>query len=341
MEKIWRLKIGVFLKDLFFVISLISFLAAAPTAWSSSPVTLKLGTYFSTMDVRYDQAQYFARQMAERTKGNIKIEIYPGEQLAKAKEAVTAVAGGAVDMYLPFGGHFGGTFPVYDLVCQGFIYPSFDVANKAIDEITVMLDKDFQKHGIKVPFAYVSGTLNFFSSNKFYKSADDLKGVKMAGIGGAVDKMLKSIGAGMISITSPERYLALQRKVVDATITTNATFWATKLYEVAPYATIVDSPLPVHFLIVNLNKWNSLPPDVQQIFINFSPDMQSYTKKTFMELDKKIYDDLAKVGGKIYFSTAEEKKIFRDELLKIVEEGLKTKGEVGQKSLAIVKKYSK
>ena len=309
-------------------------------AWCA-PFNLKLGTYFPASDaVRYEQAQFLAKAIAEKTQQRVKIEIFPAEQLAKAKEAVSAVASGAVDMYLPYSAHYGGTFKVFDLVCQSFIYPSFDISHKAITDVTTLLDQDFQRHSIKVPFAYVGGTLDFFSSDKFYKGSEDLKGVKMAGIGGAVDKMLKSLGAGMVSITSPERYLALQRKVVDATITTNATFWYGKLYEVAPFATIVDAPLPAHFLIVNMNKWNQFPDDIKKAFLEVGPDVQKFATKTFMALDQEIYRDLPKRGGKIYFSTAKEKQLFRNQLLKVVEEGLKAEGPLGQKALDITKKYS-
>ena len=314
---------------------------ALPTAgWSKADINLKLGTYFATTDIRYGQAQYFANQIAEKSNGKVNIVIYPGEQLAKAKDAVNAVAGGAIDMYLPWSAHYAGTFPIFDLVCQPFVYPTFEKANQAMTEITVLLDEDFQKHGVKVPFAYVGGTINIFSESKFYKKPSDLKGEKIAGVGGAVDKMFKSFGAGVVSITSPERYLALQRKIVNATITTNATYWSSRLYEVSPFATVVDNPFPAHFLIVNIDKCKSFPKGIQDTILNFGADMQAFSAKSFKEFDQKMYEDLLKMKGTIHKVSANDTTLYKDQLLKIMEDEFKARGELGQKAMQIVRKYS-
>lgn len=330
---------------IFFRNGLLAFLALTFTfvlvlsQTADAKVTLKLGTYYSTTDVRYGQTEFFAKQIEKLTGGEVKIVIYPGQQLAKAKEAVNAVAAGAVDMYLPWASHYAGTFPLFDLACQPLLYPTFEKANEALTEVVTLLDEDFKRHGIKVPFAYVGGTFNFFSSENFYKNIEDFKGVKMAGVGGAIDKMLKSFGAGMISITSPERYLGLQRKIVDATITTDATFWSSKLYEVAPYVSVANSPWPAHFLVVNLKKWKSLSDNARKIIVGFGPKMQAHTAASFIQLDKSIYEKLPGVGGKLFIMPDNEKAKMSARLLSIVEQQLKARGNLGLKVLAIIKKY--
>jgi TRAP-type C4-dicarboxylate transport system substrate-binding protein len=340
MQTIPRLKVtrttGVLILSFLVILNI----AIYSNAWGKDTMTLKLGTYYSTTDVRHGQTEYFVQKIAERTNGKVKIEIYPGQQLAKAKEAVNAVAGGAIDMYLPWASHYAGTFPIFDSVCQPLVYPTFEAANGAMNEITKLLDSDFQKHGIKVVLAYAGGTLNIFSTKKLYKTTSDLNGQKMAGVGGAIDRMLKSFGAGVVSITSPERYLALQRKIVDATITTNATFWSSRLYEVAPFVTVIDSPWPAHFLVINLTKWKGFPQEVRDAFVDSRNDMQAHTAETFKQLDQKIYSELPSKGAEVFKASDSEKKMFRDSLITILEDHLNKQGKLGKEALKIIKKFS-
>ena len=89
-----------------------------------------------------------------RGDGRLKIELYPAQQLAKAREAIDAVASGAVDAYLPMTPHVAGTWPLFDLPCQDIFYRDYDTAHKALSEIVPALDGYFKKDNIKVPFAF-------------------------------------------------------------------------------------------------------------------------------------------------------------------------------------------
>jgi TRAP-type C4-dicarboxylate transport system substrate-binding protein len=64
---------------------------------------------------------------------------------------------------------------------------------------------------------------------------------------------------------SSELYLAFDRGVIDATPRPLLTGIGRNLYEVAKYLSIANFGIDVSVLTINRKKWESLPPDLQEI----------------------------------------------------------------------------
>jgi TRAP-type C4-dicarboxylate transport system substrate-binding protein len=313
---------------------------AERTSKSLNPIELRLGTYFSTKDVRYGQAEHFVKLASERTDGRLKIVLYPAQQLAKATEAIDAVASGAVDAYLPMTPHVSGVWPLFDLPCQDVFYSDYNTAHKALNEIVAPLDEYFKKDGIKIPFAFSSSVANFFSINRNLMGVAGFKGLKLAGIGGIKSKVFTGFGASVVDIAAPERYSALQRKITDSTFTTTSTFWGTRLYEVAPFIDRIDAVAIAMFLAVNLKKWENLPKDIQNVITELGVEYQNYAAKTNADLDSVVYEQAKGKGCTVYVWPDSERAKVRKATFALVEKELMKYGALGQQMLEIVKKYA-
>ena len=76
--------------------------------------------------------QAFADEVADKTGGEVKLEIYPSAQLYKDSEVPQAVASGAVEMGVASVSQFAGTIPAVDLFYVPFLFSSQDALNKAV-----------------------------------------------------------------------------------------------------------------------------------------------------------------------------------------------------------------
>ena len=138
-----------------------------------------------------------------------------------------------------------------------------DVMNKMTDTIPAM-QAEWTRHNLVFLGATVSDTYHLFT--KFpIKSLDDLKGRKIVA-GTAHATWLKAIGATPVAAGLPAYYQMLQTGVADGTLIISTGAHSFKLYEVAPFITLVDLGVTtIGGLAVNGNTWKKLPPDVREV----------------------------------------------------------------------------
>ena len=99
-----------------------------------------------------------------------------------------------------------------------------------------------------------------------------MKGLKAMVRGGLDTQTMEALGTVPVPLPMPEVYLALERGTIDmATLNWEGSV-AFKWFEVTKYRTELPIGLNASCLItaMNLDTWNSLPPDVQAIFTELS-----------------------------------------------------------------------
>ena len=76
-----------------------------------------------------------------------------------------------------------------------------------------------------------------------------------------------ALALGMVPIETEEEYTALERGVIDTMYTTPASMWADGVFEVASH--FIDHPFGIGSLVIiaSLDKFNSLPPDLQNALL--------------------------------------------------------------------------
>ena len=80
---------------------------AAPMAFAQSPIVIKFSHVVAPDTPKGKGAQRFKELVEERSKGAIKVEVYPNSQLYKDKEELEALQLGSVQMLAPSLAKFG------------------------------------------------------------------------------------------------------------------------------------------------------------------------------------------------------------------------------------------
>ena len=100
------------------MIGWLAFALAAP-ALAQQPIVIKFSHVVTPDTPKGKAAEYFKKLAEERTKGKVKVEVYPNSQLYKDKEEVEALQLGSVQMLAPSLAKFGPLgareFEVFDL----------------------------------------------------------------------------------------------------------------------------------------------------------------------------------------------------------------------------------
>ncbi|ARJ64589.1 C4-dicarboxylate ABC transporter [Magnetospirillum sp. ME-1] len=240
-------------------------LTGTAMAQQAQPIVIKFSHVVAPDTPKGKGAEYFKKLAEERTKGRVKVEVYPNSQLYKDKEEMEALQLGAVQMLAPSLAKFGPLgvkeFEVFDLP---YIFPSKDVLRSVTGgPVGASLLKKLEGKGI-IGLAYWDNGFKIMSANKPLMAPSDLKGVKMRIQSSKVlDAEMRALGALPQVMAFSEVYQALQTGVVDGTENPPSNMYTQKMHEVQKHATMTNHGYLGYAVIVNKKFWEGLPADVR------------------------------------------------------------------------------
>ena len=206
-------------------------------------------------------------RIEEASNGRIKIERYYGQTLAKGTDAWSAVLKGVADIGWCFHGYWPGMTPLSDAVALPFV--KFKSARQASGIFWRLWEKypEIQREYVNIyPIVlFTTSPYHIITTKKQVKTLEDLKGMKLRIIGGPPTDSFRSLGASPMMVAMSDCYTAMQKGVLDGMGVPIGAVEIFNFYEVIKYLT--DAPLYVGYfsMAMNKDKFDALPPDLQQV----------------------------------------------------------------------------
>ncbi|MBW2002164.1 MAG: TRAP transporter substrate-binding protein [Deltaproteobacteria bacterium] len=256
-------------RKLFLVLMIIA-VAVAFTTLSfqkaqAAPIKLTYSCFFPPTHIQSKLAEAWSKEVAKRTNGRVKVEYYPGGTLTKAKQCYDGAVTGISDLGFSVLAYTGSRFPVMSAIDLPFGYPNGKVATAVINEVY----KKFMPKELldsKVMYLHAHGPGLIHTRDKMVTKLEDLKGLKLRGHGTSA-KFQKALGATPVGAPMPECYQMIQKGVVKGASYPFEANKGWRLGEVSDYAVAAFSAAYTtsFFVVMNKDKWNSLPADIQKI----------------------------------------------------------------------------
>lgn len=210
------------------------------------------------------------KELKEKSDGKLKIQFFNPNTLCPPKEANSALMSGAADMiFTPSQMSARGKFPMSSVALLPFMATSSESGSATIWDLYEKypeMQKEYES--MKVLWQWVSAPFEIHTSKKKVQSLEDLKGLKLIVWTGDLAKIVSALGANPVETTPHDTYLSLQRGMADGVVCPIAPMKAYKISDVVKYHTIVGI-LTTHFYAgMNLDKWNSLPQEMQQLLLD-------------------------------------------------------------------------
>jgi C4-dicarboxylate-binding protein DctP len=307
-------------------------------AQAQQPIVVKF-SHVVTDDTPKGKGAIRFKELAEaKTKGRVKVEIYPNSQLYKDREELEALQLGAVQMLAPSVSKFGPLgvrkFEVFDLP---YMFADERSLEHVVDgPVGKGLFRLLEPKGI-IGLAYWFNGFKEFTANKPLKKLDDFKGLKIRIQSSKIlEGEIKAFGAIPQVMAFSEVYTALQQGVVDGEENTPSNKYTQKMHEVQKYMTISDHGVVMYAVIVNKKFWDGLPADVRR---SLGEAMAEATKYVWDIAKKENDDALAKIKAAkttdVYVLPAAEKALWRKAMLPLYQE---YEGVVGKDTLQAIEK---
>lgn len=298
-----------------FVIACVSFAAYADQA-----IIIKFSHVVAVDTPKGKAAEYFKKLAEEKTKGRVRVEIYPNSQLYKDKEELEALQLGSVQMLAPSLAKFGPLgakeFEVFDLP---YIFDDYAALHRVTEgAIGQGLLKKLDSKGI-VGLAFWDNGFKEMSANKPLHTPADFRGLKLRIQSSKVlDAQMRALGATPQVMAFSEVYQALQTGVVDGTENPVSNFYTQKMHEVQKYLTLSDHGYLGYAVIVNKPFWDGLPPDIRAQLQAAMKDATRYANAIAAVENASALEAVRKSGKtQVIVLTPEEKKAWKKALIKV------------------------
>ena len=313
-------------------------LAFALPAYAQQPIVIKFSHVVAIDTPKGKAAEYFKKLAEERTKGRVKVELYPNSSLFKDGEEMEALQLGSVQMLAPSLAKFGPLgvreFEVFDLP---YIFDDYNELHKVTQgPVGAALFKKLESKGI-VGLAYWDNGFKVMSANKPIRVPADYKGLKMRIQSSKVlGDEIKALGGIPQVMAFSEVYQSLQTGVVDGTENPPSNFYTQKMQEVQKYLALTDHGYLGYAVIANKKFWDGLPADIRTALDGAMKDATKFAN----DIAKKENDDsieaVRKTGKtQILTLTADEKAAMKKALVVVHKEN---EARVGKDTIAEVYK---
>ena len=313
-------------------------LAAAGAVSAQQPIVIKFSHVVAVDTPKGKGAEYFKKLAEERTKGRVKVEVYPNSSLFKDGEEMEALQLGSVQMLAPSLAKFGPLgvreFEVFDLP---YIFDDFaDLHKVTAGPVGAALFKKLESKGI-VGLAYWDNGFKVMSANKPIRVPADYKGLKMRIQSSKVlgDEM-KALGSIPQVMAFSEVYQALQTGVVDGTENPPSNFYTQKMQEVQKFLALTNHGYLGYAVIVNKKFWDGLPADIRTTLEGAMKDATKYADDIAQKENDDALEAVKKTGKtEILTLTPDQKAAMKKALIPVHKEN---EGRIGKEIIADVYK---
>ena len=275
---------------------------------AAETIELKLAHFWpSAHQIETQFVPGWAKVIEEETNGRVKLTSYPGETLLKAAEIYDGVVTGIADIGISCYSYTRGRFPVMEVFeLPGITYNNARVSSRtAWDAMKTINPAELQDTKHLMIFSTGPGVL---MTKTPVQKLSDLEGMEIRATGVSAET-IKLLGATPVAMPQSESYEALSKGVVKGNLAPLETLKGWKFAEVVDYVT--DAPFlynTLFFVVMNQNKWDSLPADIRQA-------IEDSTSRYYEETGMGFFDPINEEGKKFaeehnvqFFSLSDEEK---------------------------------
>lgn len=213
-----------------------------------------------------DAFEVWAKRVEQATSNIVKITIFPSDTLISPITAYDAVKKGACDIAMLIQPYEPNRFPLSMIMNQPLDLPNAVVSGQVAWEMYQEFPEIQDEYkDVKLLFFFSTSAYEIHSPKKAISGRDDLKGI-LVRVGGPVDKDIAEVLGGTPEFMHmPDTYLALSKGVLDAHMSPFGPMKGLRTAEVTRFHTInANLHTSIFGIIMNLDKWNRLPEDIQK-----------------------------------------------------------------------------
>jgi TRAP-type transport system periplasmic protein len=249
-----------------FVLSVVTFLFVCIMyhPGSHAQTTLRFSSFMSPESAPAENYALWAKEIEEKSKGRLKVAIYPSEALGKARDHYEMVSQGIVDIAWFTLGFTPGRFPLSSVLELPMEMPSSTPISLTVwDIFEKYLQPEFKE--VKILALYALDPYVVYTTRKPVRKLEDIKGMKIRAAVPMQIKITQAWGAAPVQLPTSDVYDGMNRGLVEGALLPYAAIKDLRAHEVSKY--ITDVKLFSYPCGYGINKkvYDGLPADLKKI----------------------------------------------------------------------------
>tara|TARA_B100000989_G_C19501176_1_gene454356 strand:- start:85 stop:1023 length:939 start_codon:yes stop_codon:yes gene_type:complete len=196
----------------------------------------------------------------ELSGGEMRIQIYPNQQLGSERECLELLQIGSLDMAKVSGAVMENFAPKLKIFGLPFLFDNKEHLFKVLDgPIGKELLNEGNQFWLKGIGYYDSGSRSFYTRDRPVENPKDLEGLKIrVQESASAFEMVKQLGGSPTPISWGELYTAIQQGVIDGAENNPPSFYLSRHYEVCKYYIVDEHTMIPDILLVSTHLWNRM-----------------------------------------------------------------------------------
>ena len=321
----------------------ITLTATSVLSAEAKPIKLTFSIFFPPTHGQTKAAMNWSKEIEKLTNNKVQITVFPGGTLTKAPQCYDGVVKGISDLGFSLFAYTRGRFPVMAAVDLPMGYPDGKVASRVAQEFAKTFNPK-ELSDVKVLYLHAHGP-GLLHTKKPVKKLEDLKGMKIRATGLSA-KIVEALGGVPVAMPQGGTYEALKKGVVEGTFGPMEVLKGWKQAEVIKYTTECYSVgyTTTFFVVMNLDKWNALPADIQKVFDEVSDKYTDIHGNVWDSTDQEGRKYTLSLGNEILSLSDEESARWRKAVEPVINDYIANTPDGDkyvEKIKALIKQYSK
>ena len=282
------------------LIALVVALSLGGIAAAEAQTELKFGHVGNPGSLFEASANEFAKRANAKLEEqglDYKVVVFGSSQLGTDEELMQKLRLGTVDFALP-STVMSSTVDAFGVFEMPYLVKDREHMKRIEQEIVwPTLAPLAEQQGYKVLAVWENGFRHITNNVRPIETPEDLQGIKLRVPSGKWRvKMFQAYDANPTPMAFAEVFTALQTGVIDGQENPFAQIWSAKFQEVQDYLSLTGHVYTPAYVLVGKQKFESLPPEVQQVLEETAKETQAFVYETAAALEDDLLAKL-KEGG--------------------------------------------
>jgi tripartite ATP-independent transporter DctP family solute receptor len=262
---------------------------------AQQPIVIKLGNVQNVESLVQVGLKKFAELVAERSKNQMQVQVFPASQLGTEQEILEGVQLGTIHMFEGSTGSVGRFLPDLEAFAAPYIWRDVDHMLRAVRGPIGqdLADRLVKSKGMRMlDLGWLWGNRDLTTKGKAVRRPEDLRGLKIRiQPVGIYIETLRAMGSNATPMDWKEVYLALQTGVIDGQENPPTFIYDTKMYEVQKYLMVTKHITQNQAIVINEKFYQSLSPAFQKVLNEAAVDAGNFhtdlaLKQEMVDLDR-------------------------------------------------------
>ena len=273
-------------------------LAAPGLVRAQSEIRIRFAHSLSAVEPAHQTAEFFARNVAARTNGRVRIEVFPGEQLGSGRDVNEMIRQGANVMNITDPGYLSDFVPDIGVLNGPYIVKDPKEFDKLLNsDWYKSIDQKMQQAGFRLIMIGGFFGQRHLIADKPVRKPEDIQGMTVRVPPNTMwIETFKAMGARPTTVNWSEVYNALQQNVVAAAEAPLGSLWGAKLQETRKVISMTGHFTAIVAWPMNNGFFNRLPKDVQTVLLEEGARARDEMTRLTLEQNQDYMDKFRKAG---------------------------------------------